>query len=91
MMCQVSVTRAKLTDDARQVAEKEYQRISQMNPASAEYTVARSYLDWILDLPWQTSTQDTLDIGGAAQVLDRDHYALEKVMSNIFLRFLRVQ
>ena len=57
------IEEAKLTEDARQVAEKEFQRLSQMNPASAEYTVARTYLDWILDLPWMTGTQDALDIG----------------------------
>jgi ATP-dependent Lon protease len=84
------IDEAKLADDARQVAEKEFQRLSQMNPASAEYTVARSYLDWILDLPWMTGTQDALDIGGAAQVLDRDHYGLEKVKKRI-LEYLAVR
>ena len=84
------IDEAGLTDDARQVAEKEFLRLSQMNPASAEYTVARSYLDWILDLPWGTSTQDALEIAGAAQVLDRDHYGLDKVKKRI-LEYLAVR
>ena len=84
------IDEASLTEEARQVAEKEYQRLSQMNPASAEYTVARTYLDWILDLTWTTGTQDALDIGGAAQVLNRDHYGLAKVKKRI-LEYLAVR
>ncbi|MEW6510056.1 MAG: endopeptidase La [Bacteroidota bacterium] len=81
---------AKLSDEARAVAEKEFTRLSQMNPASAEYTVSRTYLDWILDLPWNVTTEDTLDIARAREVLERDHYGLEKVKNRI-LEYLAVR
>ncbi len=81
---------AKLTEEALKVANKELERLSQMNPASAEYTVSRTYLDWILDLPWGTSTEDNLDIPKAREVLERDHYGLEKVKNRI-LEYLAVR
>ena len=81
---------AKLSDEARKVAEKEYHRLEQMNQASAEYTVSRTYLDWILDLPWGTGTEDTLNIGRAREALARDHYGLEKVKNRI-LEYLAVR
>jgi ATP-dependent Lon protease len=84
------IEEAGLTEEARKVADKEFKRLSQMNPASAEYTVARSYLDWILDLPWTTFTQDTLDIPTARTTLERDHYGLEKVKKRI-LEYLAVR
>lgn len=77
------IVAANLPEEARKVAEKELQRLSQMNPASAEYTVSRTYLDWILDLPWSVSTQDALDLQHAQEVLDIDHYGLEKVKKRI--------
>ncbi|HTY59611.1 MAG TPA: endopeptidase La, partial [Bacteroidota bacterium] len=81
---------AGLPEEALKVAEKEYKRLSQMNQASAEYTVSRTYLDWILDLPWSTSTEDALDIAHAREVLERDHYGLEKVKTRI-LEYLAVR
>lgn len=81
---------AKLPDEARKVADKELQRLLQMNQASAEYMVSRTYLDWILDLPWSVSTQDTLDLPHAREVLDSDHYGLEKVKKRI-LEYLAVR
>jgi ATP-dependent Lon protease len=81
---------ANLPEEAKKAAEKEYKRLSQMNQASAEYTVARTYLDWILDLPWSVSTDDTLDIARARDVLERDHYGLEKVKNRI-LEYLAVR
>ena len=81
---------AKLSDEARKVAEKEYSRLEQMHQASAEYTVSRTYLDWILDLPWGTGTEDTLNIGRAREALARDHYGLEKVKNRI-LEYLAVR
>jgi ATP-dependent Lon protease len=81
---------AKLSEEARKVAEKEYARLSQMNQASAEFTVSRTYLDWILDLPWQTGTEDALDIARAREVLEKDHYGLEKVKKRI-LEYLAVR
>jgi ATP-dependent Lon protease len=77
------INAANLPEEARKVAEKELQRLSQMNSASAEYTVSRTYLDWILDLPWSVNTQDSLDLQHAQEVLDADHYGLEKVKKRI--------
>ncbi len=84
------IDEAKLTEEARKVAEKEYTRLTQMNQASAEYTVSRTYLDWILELPWQTGTDDTLEIARARDVLEKDHYGLEKVKNRI-LEYLAVR
>ena len=81
---------AKLPEEAKKVADKELKRLSQMNQASAEYTVSRTYLDWILDLPWSVSTEDNLDIKKADAVLERDHYGLEKVKKRI-LEYLAVR
>ena len=84
------IDEAKLPEEALKVAEKELKRLSQMNQASAEYTVSRTYLDWILDLPWSVSTQDNLDISKAGEVLETDHYGLEKVKKRI-LEYLAVR
>ena len=81
---------AGLPEEARKVADKELKRLEQMNQASAEYTVSRSYLDWILDLPWSVSTEDALDIAHAREILERDHYGLEKVKNRI-LEYLAVR
>jgi ATP-dependent Lon protease len=81
---------AKLPEEALKVANKELKRLSQMNAASAEYTVSRTYLDWILDLPWSVSTTDNLDIGTARDVLEKDHYGLDKVKKRI-LEYLSVR
>lgn len=79
-----------LPQEAKEEAEREVNRLARMNPASPEYTVARNYLDWILELPWQESTEDNLDIGGARSILDRDHYNLERVKKRI-LEYLAVR
>jgi ATP-dependent Lon protease len=84
------IDEAKLPEEALKVANKELKRLSQMNQASAEYTVSRTYLDWILDLPWTISTQDNLDISKAKDSLERDHYGLEKVKRRI-LEYLAVR
>ncbi len=81
---------AHLPEEALKVAEKEFKRLSQMNQASAEYTVSRTYLDWILDLPWSVATEDSLNIAHAREVLERDHYGLEKVKNRI-LEYLAVR
>jgi ATP-dependent Lon protease len=81
---------AGLPEEAAKVAEKEFKRLSQMNQASAEYTVSRTYLDWILDLPWSVGTEDTLDIARAREVLEKDHYGLDKVKNRI-LEYLAVR
>ncbi len=84
------IEEAKLPDEARKVAEKELDRLSKMHASSAEYTVSRTYLEWLLELPWSVSTEDNLDIGKARDVLERDHYGLEKVKKRI-LEYLAVR
>ncbi|MFH1137616.1 MAG: endopeptidase La [Pseudomonadota bacterium] len=73
----------KLTEEARTAAQRELDRLKRMNPASAEYTVARTYLDWILDLPWLETTPDDIKVEQAQAILDHDHYDLEKVKKRI--------
>ncbi|MGD0290307.1 MAG: endopeptidase La [Candidatus Binataceae bacterium] len=81
---------AKMTEDARKAAEKELERLRMIPPESAEHTVVRTYLDWLVSLPWSVTTEDNLDIKHARQVLDEDHYDLEKVKERI-LEFLAVR
>ena len=79
-----------LPEAVRKVADKETGRFSKMNPMSPEYTVSRTYLDWILDLPWMESTTDMLDIKKAEKVLNRHHYDLEKIKTRV-LEYLAVR
>jgi ATP-dependent Lon protease len=72
-----------LSDDARKVAERELGRLERLPPAAAEYGVIRTYLEWILTLPWGTYTEDNLDLDHAREVLDKDHFDLEKVKDRI--------
>jgi ATP-dependent Lon protease len=81
---------AELPEDVQKVAEKELDRLGRMHPASAEYTVSRSYLDWIVELPWNKSTEDNLDIESVQTQLNEDHYGLEKVKKRI-LEYLAVR
>jgi len=81
---------AGLSPEAREAAERELHRLEQMTSGAPEYSMARTYLDWLLALPWATSTEDHLDIGVAARVLDEDHYGLEKVKDRI-LEYLAVR
>jgi ATP-dependent Lon protease len=78
-----------LPEDVRQAAEKEIKRIENMPQMSPEYTVSRSYLESILELPWLESTQDNLDINKAKEILDEDHYDLDKIKDRI-LEYLSV-
>ncbi|MCK4857474.1 MAG: LON peptidase substrate-binding domain-containing protein, partial [candidate division Zixibacteria bacterium] len=75
---------------ARDAAEKELGRLKRMNPSSAEYIVSRTYLDWLVSLPWNRTTEDQLDIEIAARILDEDHHGLTKVKERI-LEFLAVR
>jgi ATP-dependent Lon protease len=72
-----------MPDEVRDVASKELDRLGRMPPAAAEYTVSRTYLDWLLELPWEVATADNLDITAAQKTLDDDHYDLEKVKKRI--------
>ncbi|HUI29942.1 MAG TPA: endopeptidase La [Candidatus Acidoferrales bacterium] len=77
-------------EEIKKTAEKELDRLQRMHPSSAEYTVARTYLDWLLDLPWNVSTEDNLDIKAAEKSLEKDHYGLDKVKKRI-LEYLAVR
>lgn len=72
-----------LPDEVREVALRELGRFSRMPPAAAEHSVVRTYLEWLLELPWLHGTEDHLDTASAGQVLDKDHYDLEKVKKRI--------
>ena len=80
----------KLSAEARDKVEKELKKLKMMSPMSAEATVVRNYIDWILSLPWNELTDDKLDINEAEKVLEEDHYGLEKVKERI-LEYLAVQ
>ncbi|MGQ9646861.1 MAG: endopeptidase La [Thermodesulfobacteriota bacterium] len=84
------IKKAKMPPDALAAAEKELERLAKIPPASAEYTVARTYLDWLVELPWSETTEDNLDIDNAQKTLDEDHYDLEKVKKRI-LEYLAVR
>ena len=81
---------AQMPEDARKAANKELDRLRMIPPESAEHTVVRTYIDWLVTLPWAVSTEDNLDIKNARAVLDEDHFDLEKVKERI-LEFLAVR
>ncbi len=80
---QKKIAEAKMPEEAEKVALKQLDRLKQMQPSSAEYTVTRTYLEWLVELPWSRSTEDTIDIKTVRSVLDEDHYDLEKVKKRI--------
>jgi len=81
---------AQMTEEAKKEALRELDRLGKMPPAAAEYTVARTYLDWLIALPWSKETTDLLDLGAARAILDEDHWGLEKVKDRI-LEYLAVK
>jgi ATP-dependent Lon protease len=80
----------KLPEEARTVALKELERLNQMPPMAPEVGIIRTYIDWILDLPWVESTEDNLDVKHAGKVLERDHYGLKKAKDRI-LEYIAVR
>ena len=82
-----------LNDEARAKAEKELERLGYMAPGTPEVAISRTYIEWILDLPWGKATEDCLDLQHAREVLDRNHYGLEKVKERIieYLAVLRMK
>ena len=84
------IAKAQLPPEAMKEAERELDRLAKMPPSAAEYSVARTYLDWLIELPWAAATEDNLDIQQAQKVLDEDHYDLEKVKKRI-LEYLSVR
>ena len=79
-----------LPEAVRAVAEKEIGRLSRMSPGASEYSVSKTYIDWLLDLPWLVASEDKLDIKRAEKILERDHYGLDDVKERI-LEFLAVR
>jgi ATP-dependent Lon protease len=77
------IEQAKLPEEADKAARRELDRLAKLPPAAAEYGVIRTYLEWILSLPWTKTTNDDLDLERARQILDEDHYDLEKVKERI--------
>ena len=84
------VLAAKMPPETEKVAIKQLERLKVMQPSSAEYTVTRTYLEWLVELPWSVSTEDKLDIQAARDILNSDHYDLEKVKKRI-LEYLAVR
>lgn len=85
-----AIEKAKMPKEVREKAIKELERLEKMPPMVAEATVVRNYLDWILAMPWQKQTKDRLEIDVAEQILDEDHYGLEKVKERI-IEYLAVR
>ncbi len=83
------VAEKNLPEDTRKAVERELARLEKLPPAAAEYGVIRTYVDWILSLPWTETTDDNLDLDRAREILDEDHYDLEKVKERI-LEYLAV-
>jgi ATP-dependent Lon protease len=83
------IEKAKMAGDVKREADKQLRRLEQMHPESSEATLVRTYLDWLVDLPWSKKTKDNLNIKKAKQVLDEDHYNLEKIKERI-LEYLAV-
>ncbi|MTH98507.1 endopeptidase La [Roseibium sp. RKSG952] len=87
---EAKIAETKLSKEAREKAEGELKKLKNMSPMSAEATVVRNYLDWILSLPWGTKSRVKKDLGRAQDILDADHYGLEKVKERI-VEYLAVQ
>jgi ATP-dependent Lon protease len=84
------IEQAGLPEEAQKAAERELSRLEKLPPVAAEYGVIRTYLEWLVDLPWSKETEDNLDIAHAREVLDEDHYDLEEVKDRI-LEYLAVR
>lgn len=84
------IEKAGMPEEAEKQARRELERLSRLPTAAAEYGVIRTYLDWLVSLPWSNNSEDNLDIAHARQVLDQDHYGLEDVKERI-LEYLAVR
>jgi ATP-dependent Lon protease len=84
------IDEAHMPDEVERQAQKELKRLERMSDASAEYSMVRAYIDWLLDLPWQAGDPDRIDIGEARAILDADHFGLEPVKKRI-IEFLAVR
>src|SRR6195952_2547816 len=77
------ITKAKMPEEAEKVSRKQLDRLKGMQPSSAEYTVTRTYLEWLVELPWSVSTDDHIELSEVRKCLDEDHYDLDKVKKRI--------
>jgi len=84
------IKKSGMPPDVEKIAQKEFNRLKTIPAASSEYTVARTYLDWLTEVPWSKKTEDNLDIKNAGAILNADHYDLEKVKKRI-LEYLAVR
>jgi ATP-dependent Lon protease len=84
------IAQAGMPEEAQKEALRELSRLEKMPPQAAEYSVIKTYLDWLTDMPWQVATEDQLDIAHARNVLDEDHYDLEDIKERI-LEYLAVR
>ena len=84
------IAAAQMTEEAQKEAHRELERLKRMSPAAPEYTVSRTYIDWLVALPWAKATVDNLDIAQVKRTLDHDHYGLDKVKERI-LEYLSVR
>jgi ATP-dependent Lon protease len=80
---QQRIAESDMSDEARKEAMREFARLEEMSPQSAEYSMVKTYLDWLLELPWNRSSEDKTDIDNARDVLDNDHYGLQGVKDRI--------
>ena len=84
------INEVKLSKEAKEKALNEFKKLKSMSPMSAEASVIRNYLEWLLDIPWETFSKEVIDIATAEKILNQDHYGLEKVKDRI-LEFLAVK
>ncbi len=77
------IAQARMPEEAEKAALKQYDRLKSMQPSSAEYTVTRTYLEWLVELPWSVNTEDHIELEEVRKVLNEDHYDLEKVKKRI--------
>src|SRR6185503_2453038 len=84
------IEKAQMPPDVRKEADRELARLTRIPPQAPEYTVARTYLEWLCDMPWAVVTEDDLDLKHARSVLDEDHFGLEKIKERI-LEYLAVR
>jgi ATP-dependent Lon protease len=88
--CRQRIENADMSAEARKEAQRELDRFSEMTPQSAEYTMVKTYLDWLLDIPWNHMSEDQADIDAARKILDEDHYSLQEVKERI-IEYLAVR
>jgi ATP-dependent Lon protease len=84
------IEKSDMSDEARKEALRELDRFAQMTPQSAEYSLIKTYLDWLLDLPWNQLSEDQVDIKIAREILDEDHYGLQEVKDRL-IEYLAVR